>query len=139
MAQTDTNYNQFKKALQALEDGYSHYLANKDKEAEDSVQLFMVGCVKLFEICIDTAWKHLKKYLTKRMGVANAPNSPNPIFKIAFASGAIEDAELWIDFNEKRIMSSHDYSSEKAEEVFQVIPAFIKAARELYETMTSEH
>jgi len=138
MAQTDTNYEELNTALQRLEEGYSHYLFNKDKEAEDSVQLFMEGCIQRFEHCFDTAWKHLKKYLTEGMGLPETPNSPKPIFKLALSGGAIDDAELWIDFNNKRIMSSHGYSGEKAEEVFQIIPAFIKEARALYETMTSE-
>jgi len=138
MAENDTNYDKLKTALQRLEEGYNHYLANKDKQTEDNVQLVMEGCIQRFEYCFETAWKHLKKYLNEELSVAHAPGGPKRIFREAAANGVIEDAELWIDFNDKRGMSSHDYSGEKAELVFQIIPDFIKEARDLYETMTSE-
>jgi len=138
MAQTDTNYNELKRALQRLEERYSEYLANKDEVAEFMAESLADSCVKHFDYCFEVAWKHLKKYLRERMKVAEPPNSPNKIFEIAAAKGVIENVMLWRDFNEKRGMSSHDYSGEKPQLVFQIIPVFIKAARELYETMTGK-
>jgi nucleotidyltransferase substrate binding protein (TIGR01987 family) len=96
------------------------------------------SCIQRFEICFDTSWKHLKKYMEEEHGIVDIANSPNVIFKQAFASKIIEDAELWIEFNKKRGDTTHDYSGNKADEAFIVIGDFIKEAIDLYETMTGE-
>ncbi len=87
---------------------------------------------------MDTIWKHLKKYLEEELGLIDIPNAPNPVFKQAFASKLIDDAEIWIDFNKKRGVSTHDYSENKADAALAVIGDFIEEAIDVYEGITGE-
>jgi len=138
MAENDTKYDQFKTALQRLEERYSQYLANKDKALEFVVDSLKESCVLRFRVCHSFALKDLKRYMTEQMAIFNAPDAPNKMFKEAAAGGAIEDAELWIDFNRHFVASSRNISAAEEREIFEIIPDFIKEARDLYETMTSE-
>ena len=67
------------------------------------------SCIQGFEVCFDTAWKHLRKYLIEEIGLFDVPRGPNPIFRKAASSYVIRDAEVWIEFNTKRVDTSHDY------------------------------
>jgi|GEM_PF-2502845 len=39
--------------------------------------------IQRFETCYDTLWKTLKRYLSEETGLADTPNSPKPILKLA--------------------------------------------------------
>ena len=90
-----------------------------------------------FETCYDTLWKDLKRYLIEEIGLADAPNSPKPLLKLAgqndlFASSV----EQWLKYADARTSTAHDYSGEKAEETLAVVGDFIDDAIGLYQTMT---
>jgi nucleotidyltransferase substrate binding protein (TIGR01987 family) len=135
---SEINYNKFKESLARLQERYNDYLAAQSRTEllpsdKESIQ---ESCIQRFEICLDTSWKHLKKYLIEEMGLVDIPSSPNPIFRKAAASLVISDAELWIEFNKKRGDTSHDYCGDKAGGTFEIIPDFIKEAISLYETIS---
>lgn len=135
---TDTNYKKFKNSLSRLEKRYNEYLNEQNSLPEHLIEAMKESCIQRFEVCFDTSWKHLKKYMAEEQGIIDVANSPNAVFKQAFASKAIEDVELWIKFNKKRGDTTHDYSGDKADETFMIIDKFIKEAIKLYETMTDE-
>lgn len=137
---SDINYTKLKSALERLEERYHFYLKNKDATAlEDEVlESIKESCIQRFEVCFDTTWKHLKKYLEAEIGLHDVPGGPNPVFKKALSARVIDDAELWIEFNKKRGDTSHDYSGDKADGAFAIIPDFIKEAINLFETMSGE-
>ena len=132
---TKTNYNKFRDSLARLQERYKDYENHKELEAflEESIK---ESCIQRFEVCFDTTWKHLKKYLIEEIGLSDVPDGPNPIFRKAAASLVISDAELWIEFNKKRGATSHDYCGDKADGTFEIIPDFIKEAISLYETIS---
>ena len=134
---TDTNYNKFKESLARLQERYNDYLKHQELEAFLSESI-KESCIQRFEICFDTSWKHLRKYLIDEMGLVDIPASPNPVFRKADANKLISDAELWIDFNKKRGDTVHDYCGDKADETFAIIPAFITEAIGLYEVISGE-
>ena len=128
-------------------------IENKDNESSDTAMLESIescfqrseilesikeSCIQRFEICFDTSWKHLRKYLIEEMGLVDIQNSPNPIFRKAAANNLISDAELWIEFNKKRGDTVHDYCGDKADETFAIIPDFIKHAIDLYEIISGD-
>jgi len=137
---TETNYNKFRDSLVRLQMRYDDYLIaqNRIELLPSDKESIKESCIQRFEICVDTAWKHLKKYLIEDMGLVDIPSSPNPIFRKAAASHVISDAELWIEFNKKRGDTSHDYCGDKADDAFKIIPDFIKEAISLYETMSGD-
>jgi nucleotidyltransferase substrate binding protein (TIGR01987 family) len=132
---TETNYIKLRNSLIRLQERYKDYENHKELEVflEESIK---ESCIQRFEVCFDTAWKHLKKYLIEEIGLSDVPDGPNPIFRKAAASLVISDAELWIEFNKKRGDTSHDYCGDKAGGTFEIIPDFIKEAISLYETIS---
>lgn len=135
---SDINYDKFRDSLKRLEERYQFYLEkenNPDIE-EAMVESIKESCIQRFEICIDTGWKHLKKYLQEDQGIVDIATSPKAVFRQAFASRIIDDATLWFDFNAKRGDTSHDYDGTKADVAFAIIPDFIEEAIALYEKMS---
>ena len=134
---SDINYDKFKQSLARLEERYNDYLKHDELGGflRESVK---ESCIQRFEICFDTSWKHIRKYLIEEMGLIDIANSPNPIFRKAEASKIIVQAEKWIDFNVSRGDPVHDYSGDKADKTFEVIPDFIKEAIDVYEIISGE-
>jgi len=134
------NYDKLKLSLKRLQERYSDYLASEQRTGllESDRESIKESCIQRFEVCFDTLWKHLKKYLETAEGLTDVPGSPNGVFKSAFVAKVIDSAELWIDFNQKRGATSHDYSGIKADETFAIIGEFISHAVRLYEYMTGE-
>jgi nucleotidyltransferase substrate binding protein (TIGR01987 family) len=135
---TKINYDKLKNSLMRLTERFDDYQNNKDHLQDYLLESVKESCIQRFEICMDTAWKHLKKYLEQDLGIHEVVNSPKMIFKTAQSAGVIHDAELWINFNYKRGDTSHDYCGDKAEDVFKIIGHFIHSAIPLYEKMSGE-
>lgn len=134
----EIHVQKFRDALSRLEERYQDYVQNKDWVPAFLVESLKESCIQRFAMCFDTAWKHMKKYLEEQLGNVDLPNSPNPIFKAAFASKVIDDAEMWIAYNDHRRATSHDYSGRKAEEALAVIGSFIITSIALYEKISGE-
>jgi nucleotidyltransferase substrate binding protein (TIGR01987 family) len=130
----ELNYDKLKHAINRLDERYGYYLSHKTILDSDRSLLESVreSCIQRFEVCFDTSWKHLKKHLESQ-GLSNIPNSPNGIFKVAFAAQVIEDVESWILFGKARIATSHDYDGLKADQTFEVIASFLPVVKSLYQ------
>ena len=131
------NYDKFRLSLERLEEQYSnHQLLNpalSDLDREGIAE----SVIQRFETCYDCLWKVLKRYLAEELGVANLPNSPKPVFRLAFENDLL-DAPLadWLQYAEARISTSHDYDGEKAKACLALVPDSIDDAIRLYQTMT---
>ncbi|MFM7390241.1 MAG: nucleotidyltransferase substrate binding protein [Vampirovibrionales bacterium] len=133
------DYTKFKDSLKHLElqlDNYQNIDSTLPTITKEAVR---ESLIQRFEVCYDTLWKALKRYLQEELGLAELPNSPKPLLRIAdqnqlFAS-PIED---WLAYANARIDTSHDYSRVKAEEALEVIPQFVDDAIGLYQTMTGK-
>jgi nucleotidyltransferase substrate binding protein (TIGR01987 family) len=137
---SNINYTKFKDSLKRLEERYKDYQVSltRNELLDSDRESIKESCIQRFEVCFDTTWKHLRKYLMEDIGLTDLAAGPNPIFKNAFASKVIDSAEVWIQFNIKRGNTSHDYSGEKASDTFEIIPSFIAEAIKLYETISKE-
>ena len=92
-----------------------------------------------FETCYDCLWKALRRYLTEELGIPNAPNSPKPLFRLAFENNLFPaPIERWMDYANSRINTSHDYDREKAKACLDIVSDFISDAAALYKTMSGE-
>ncbi|MHA1540906.1 MAG: HI0074 family nucleotidyltransferase substrate-binding subunit [Alphaproteobacteria bacterium] len=134
------NYDKLKSSLKRLEERYGDFKKTKNRKEllKSDVEAIKESCIQRFEICIDTTWKHLKKYLQTEEKIIDIANSPKAIFRQAFTSKIIESPEKWFDFINKRGDTVHDYDGEKAENTFTIIPKFIKNTITLYEKMSGE-
>lgn len=133
------DYSKLQKSLKHLEMQYENYLyskyrtelSNLDKEgiAESTIQRF--------ETSYDTLWKTLKRYLVEELGIPELPNSPKPIFRLAFDNHLFASPiEQWLKYADARTDTSHDYDGDKAAQCLALIKDFIDDAVGLYQTMS---
>lgn len=133
------DYGNFRKALKNLESQYENYQNLDDELPELTQEGVSESVIHRFEICYDTMWKVLKRYLQEGLGLPDVPNSPNPILKIANENKLFTTPlEQWLKYASARIDTSHDYSEEKAQGCLEIVDDFIDDAIGLYQTMTGE-
>lgn len=133
------DYDKLKRSLKHLELQFANYKLAKDRPELTDLdhEAIAESVIQRFETCYDTLWKDLKRYLMEETGLADVPNSPKPILKLAgqndlFASSV----DQWLKYAEARIDTAHDYSGDKAAGALLVIGDFIDDAIGLYQTMT---
>lgn len=109
----------YKKALSTLDEAMITPPRNK---------LERDGIIQRFEYCVEVAWKSAKKVLEYHENNADTPR--NVIRELAKINW-INNPEDWINFLEARNKTSHLYHEEVAEELFKIVPHFIKASHDL--------
>ena len=76
-------YDKFQMSLARLEEQHANY-RNLNASLPVLIQEAIAeSVIQRFETCYDCLWKVLKRYLIEELGLADAPNSPKPIFKLA--------------------------------------------------------
>ena len=95
--------------------------------------------IQRFETCYDALWKVLRRYIIEELGIAEVPNSPRPIFRLANENHLLTaGGEQWELYVQTRIDTTHDYDGEKAANAIALMPEFISDAISLYSAMTGE-
>jgi len=79
------SYEKLQKALKHLELQFANYQMAQDRPelTEIDREAIAESVIQRFETCYDTLWKDLKRYLIEEIGLADVPNSPKPILKLA--------------------------------------------------------
>ena len=133
------DYEKFRLSLKRLEEQHENYL-NLDLALPELMREGIAeSVIQRFETCYDCLWKVLKRYLTEGLGLAETPNSPKPVFRIAFENGLFASPlEQWLRYADARIGTAHDYDGEKAQACLKIMADFIDDALGLYQTMTGE-
>jgi len=133
------SYEKLQKALKHLELQFANYQMAQDRPelTEIDREAIAESVIQRFETCYDTLWKDLKRYLIEEIGLADVPNSPQPILKLAAQNDLFASpVEEWLKYADARTDTVHDYSEEKAAETLLVVEDFIDDAIGLYQTMT---
>ena len=86
------------------------------------------GMIQRFEYCLEVSWNSAKKILDYQEYKVDTPRN---IFRELAKLGWINNPEQWIEFLEARNKASHIYHEEVANELFKIIPLFLKASHEL--------
>ena len=133
------DYDNFRRALKNLE----LQNANRKQLPLELPQLIHEGIdesvIQRFEICYDTLWKTLRRYLIEEMGFPSAPGSPRAIIRLAGDNGVLNSpVERWMEYINLRIGTAHDYSGEKARAALDQMDAFIRDATNLYQEISGE-
>lgn len=130
------DYNKFKSSLRHLELQYDNYLnsTNRLNLTELDKEALAESVIQRFEICYDSLWKALKRYLADELGIPDTPNSSKPVFRISFENHLF----TWLRYAQARVNTSHDYIGEKAEECLALMGDFIENAIHLYQKLTGE-
>lgn len=114
----------FQKALSSLKKAINRsQTAPNDEELRDSVIL-------RFGYTYERSWKMLKRQLEAEVPPPTEIDTMS--FKDLFREGAVRgfivNPEAWLEYREKRSITSHTYDKEKATEVYQVALRFVHDA-----------
>ena len=133
------DYSKFQMSLKRLVEQYENYQEPDVSQSELTREAIAESVIQRFETCYDCLWKVLKRYLIEDLGVADAPNSPKPIFRLADTNNLyVSPLEQWLRYADARIDTSHDYDGEKAQACLNLMRDFIDDAIGLYQTMSGE-
>jgi nucleotidyltransferase substrate binding protein (TIGR01987 family) len=131
-------YDKFQKALKHLELQFENLGTLDEHQPILIKEAVAESVIQRFETCYDCMWKVLKRYLTETMGIPEVPNSPKPVFRLAFENNLLSSIEQWLKYADLRVGTSHDYSGEKAKAALATMRSFIDDAIGLYQSMSSE-
>jgi nucleotidyltransferase substrate binding protein (TIGR01987 family) len=135
------DYDKLQKSLKHLQLQFDNLqlAKNRPELTEIDREGIAESVIQRFETCYDTLWKVLKRYLTEEIGLADTPNSPKPILKLAGQNDLLAaPVEQWLKYADARVSTAHDYSGEKAEECLAIMGDFIDDAIGLYQTMSGQ-
>ena len=107
MKKSELNLNILKKSLSTLKECYEDLNAQEDEKIKNYIK---DSCVQRFEYTYETA---------KKIDL-----TINNIFREMFALGLIESFENWVDYREKRNITSHEYNIELTYPIIDIIPKF---------------
>lgn len=132
-------YNKFQKSLKHLELQFQNHQTLSSALPELIQEAVAESVIQRFETCYDCMWKVLKRYLMEQLGIPEVPNSPKPIFRLAFENLLFTNSlEQWLGYADARVDTSHDYSGEKAAACIAQMGTFIEDSIGLYQTMSGE-
>ena len=133
------DYDNFQKSLKRLEEQYENYRELDESLPDVTQEAIAESVIQRFETCYDCLWKVLKRYLIEDLGLAEVPNSPKGIFRLAHENNLFDTAlEQWLGYADTRVNTAHDYSGEKAQACLELMDDFIDDAIDLYQTMSGE-
>ena len=133
------DYGKFRLSLVRLEEQHENWRRGNPALSKLDREGIAESVIQRFETCYDCLWKVLKRYLTEELGLAETPNSPKPIFRLAHENDLFATPlEQWLQYADTRIGTSHDYDGEKAQARLALMPDFIDDAIGLYQTMSGQ-
>ena len=131
------DYEKFRMSLKRLEEQHENYRTLETSLPGLIQEAVAESVIQRFETCYDCLWKVLKRYLIYELGIADTPNSPKPIFRLANENNLFaESIEVWLSYADARVDTTHDYDGEKAKACLAIMPDFIDDAVGLYQTMS---
>ena len=134
------DYGKFEKSLRHLEAQLLNYGTAGERSELRDIDREAIGesVIQRFETCYDCLWKILKRYLKEHLGIPELPNSPKPLFRIAFENQLFTSVEQWLSYADARVDTSHDYSEEKSRTTIEIASEFAVDATDLYSKMTGK-
>ena len=131
------DYEKFRLSLKRLEEQHENYRHQDSGLSELTREGIAESVIQRFETCYDCLWKVLKRHLNEGLGIAEPPNSPKPLIRLAHENGLFASPlQQWLQYADARIDTSHDYDGEKATACLELMPDFIDDAIGLYQTMS---
>lgn len=131
-----TQYEHFRERLKNLEAQYENYTTLSEDTPELIRQGISESTTRRFELCWECLWKALRRYLLEETGLADAPNTPRGVFRMAGESELFPfHVETWMQYLEVRQRTTHDYSGEGAQAALEIMADFIRDATNLYRVM----
>lgn len=128
----------FEKAVAKLEKVYTAATSERARADEEFAEISQMAAVQAFEFTYEQSFKMIRRFLE-----AAEPSPKNlsgetfqSIVRLASERGLLlNDLAAWDEYRKKRNITSHAYNEEKAQEVLEIIPDFIREVRYLRDQM----
>lgn len=129
MNKLEIKINNFKKALQRLEEAANELYREKDRAVVRDALIYR------FEFTYELAWKTTKDYL-ESLGIMDK-NSPKAVIQEAYLQKLILNEDNWLTMIKDRNMTSHLYKEEMAKEIsLRIINTYIKEFNDLLKSIS---
>lgn len=112
----------FIESVEALE----HALTFLKKSEKDP--FYFSGISKSFEVCIEYAWKYMKREAQEN---GLEVYGPKEAIKYAGRMGLIDDVDKWLKFLKDRNLAVHDYLGLADEDYVKTIQEFLPEVKKL--------
>jgi nucleotidyltransferase substrate binding protein (TIGR01987 family) len=129
----DLNIDFYSRCIATLDGAYQEL--QKHETREITYDIYCAVCVKEFEIILEQSGRLLKKRLTPFFASNKAVDSLTfkDIFRHAAKHSIIDtkSCERWLQYQDNRNSTAHDYGVQFAESTLKILPTFIEDARQL--------
>jgi nucleotidyltransferase substrate binding protein (TIGR01987 family) len=123
--------------FESLLDDFEKVLTKLDEVLKlEKTEINRDSAIQRFEIAVDLAWKTLKTYLEEYKGIIC--RSPKGCFREAFSQGIIDYDDYWIKIIDFRNQTSHLYSENLADKIYDELPKVLEYLKILYNALKSE-
>ncbi len=112
-----------KNAVATLEEAINYY--NTDVE-QPIKNMYADSCIQRFEYTYELSWKIMKKYLKLFFNKTEQELTIKNIFRYSQGYGLIQDWTKWVEYNDARNNTSHEYNLNKAQFVLTVLQTFLE-------------
>ena len=131
------DYIQLKTAIERFDEMLEAFRCN-DQRPPLEQEAVQDSLIKRFEYTLEVSWKTCKRHLQEEGFAEAATGSPKSIIRLAAQNNLVADPEAWFGYLRFRQDTSHDYSSDKAEAVLDIVEDFHQDVTKLYQGMTGE-
>lgn len=111
-----------KNAIATLEEAINYY--NTDVE-QPIKNMYADSCIQRFEYTYELSWKIMKKYLKLFFNKTEQELTIKNIFRYMEGYELIKDWTKWVEYNDTRNNTSHEYNLNKAQFVLTVLQTFL--------------
>lgn len=132
MKKFELSLKNLKDSLSTLEECYNDLINEKNEKIKIYIQ---DSCIQRFEYTYETAKKIMNKFLKKEYDKSEQELSINNIFRLMYGLGLINNFENWVDYREKRNLTSHEYDRSNVSPIISIVPDFIKDTAFLTESL----
>ncbi|MEI0602749.1 HI0074 family nucleotidyltransferase substrate-binding subunit [Brachyspira alvinipulli] len=125
------NLDSLKDSINALDRSIKVY--NKiQNDDNDLILTVRAGVIQNFEIAFEQSWKFIQRWLNENISPdITSGITKKELFRLAAKHLLIDDVEKWIKFKDARNSTSHIYSNDLSQEVFNEALKFLPYAENL--------
>jgi nucleotidyltransferase substrate binding protein (TIGR01987 family) len=105
-------------------------------QQDPSDELIRMAVIKAYEFTFELSWKTLKDFLVYNGIDAKLPRE---VLKQAFATGLLNNGQLWIDMLEERNLMAHIYDDTRARKaVDQIQERYFSGLQQLHDLLATK-
>ena len=101
-----------------------------DDSDEDLLETVRAGVIQHFEVAYEVSWKMIQRWIKENVSI-DVKITKNALYQRAAEYGLIADVEIWMEYHNARIATSHTYDEDAAYDVFLIASEFVHDAKQL--------